>query len=191
MARVIAGIDIGATLRQALLGVLEQGIVLARGSTRFTADGLFERSADGGAQVLLMPNTGTLRDVRPVAGDYIEYLADVMRVRSTGGMDDVYWQLTCSPAIDKTMRPTAPSLTLTKLSNLNVKAQVAEQIQSGAFLRTRVRRGGTPFWFNDLYQRTRTRTIKLPGTGVYEFGAAFIAKDGTASAEAIEVLEAA
>jgi len=188
MARVIAGIDIGATLRQSLLGVLEQGIVLARGATRFTAEGLFERTPDGGAQVLLMPKTGTLGEVRPVAGDYIEYLDDVMRVRSTGGMDDVFWQLTCTPAIDRTARPDAPSLTLAKLSNLNVKASISQQIPSGAFLRTRVRRGGSPFWFNDLYQRTRIRTIKLPGAGVYEIGAAIIAKDGTASTEAIEVL---
>ena len=127
MARVIAGIDLGATFLQSLQGVLEPGIVLWRGANDFTADGLFERSPDGGAQVLLMPNTGTLGTVRPVAGDYIEHrdLKEVMRVRATGGMDEVYWQLTCTPAIDRTVRPDAPSLTLAKLSNLNVKASVS------------------------------------------------------------------
>lgn len=188
MPRLLAGIDLTELIGEAFEDVFEDDLALLRGSTEFACAGFFERLGNGSSRVYLLAEVEELGAIRPVQGDRIRFEDQIMRVEAVGGLDGVIWECQCSPAVDETGKAAAPTLTLNKLSNNNVKAQIEEAIPSGAFLKTRVRRGGSPFWFNDLYSKSRSRTIRLPGAGAYEVGASFIAADGSASVEAIEVL---
>ena len=187
--RVIANVDLGATLTRALGRLLEQDIVLDRGGRQFTASGFWSRVEGNEAEVTLIPNTGTIGDLRPVPGDRIKHLGETMRIIEGGvvGVDGVFWRLTTTPAVDEETLPTAPPIALRRTSPGHLMATTTAQLRTGAIIRSEIRQAGTGDWEQRMRRPSRTRLFNV-GIGAWEVGMVLIDPDGVASAQGIEAI---
>ena len=186
--RILAGNDLGLVPRL-LAGKLEPDYRLNRDGQRWSFEGFWTRTSGGESSVIIVPNTGSLGTVRPIAGDQLEIQGETLRIESVGGIDGVIWSATCTQALDQTIRPAAPRLVLTTLSSRTFRASI-DRLPIGGQVKTRIRPALSPYWQDALVLGIKVRIFQTPTTpGVYEVGAMTLSAGGVGSLNAIEVLE--
>lgn len=184
---MIAGVDLGAAIRDGLGGLLET-LTLVQDGVDYSADGTWQREL--GTAAVLIPGTGTLGAVVPRPGDVLEADDLAFAVETVRGLDDVVWSLAgTAPYVPSPRAPAPDILARREPSGTGVHLTLRSALGVGAKWRSGIKVGGAAGFGNWAVLGARSRSIGgLDAALPYEALSTILDADGRASRATLSVV---